>query len=202
MRGADVVENLWWQTVAEAKAKDKIETQCARWLSAQRSDGKPVPNDPVAAGGARAGRGRRREGRLRLRAVDASARALLGLYKLWSRCILFLLGKHWLEWNAQSRRWTPEQNVPKWRMRPVTNLVFAVYRSAIAKLTKQRPAFDVVPPRTGDSEDREAAKLGESLLQQLWRALAMPKLFAKAAGWLLATGNIAIRTYWDAEAGS
>jgi hypothetical protein len=45
--GADVVENLWWQTVAEAKAKDKIETQCARWLSAQRSDGKPVPNDPV-----------------------------------------------------------------------------------------------------------------------------------------------------------
>jgi hypothetical protein len=85
--------------------------------------------------------------------------------------------------------------------RPVTNLVFAVYRSAIAKLTKQRPAFDVVPPRTGDSEDREAAKLGESLLQQLWRALAMPKLFAKAAGWLLSTGNVAVRTFFDAEAG-
>src|SRR3954466_8089750 len=104
----------------------------------------------------------------------------LGLYKLWSRCILFLLGKQWVEWEAQSRRWAPEQHVPKWRQRPVTNLVFAVYRSAIAKLTKQRPAFDVVPPRTGDSEDREAAKLGESLLQQLWRSLAMPKLFAKA----------------------
>lgn len=124
-----------------------------------------------------------------------------GLYRLWSRCILFLLGKQWLEWDAQSRRWTPEQNVPRWRHRPVTNLVFAVYRSAIAKLTKQRPAFDVVPPRTGDSEDREAARLGESLLQQLWRALAMPKLFAKAAGWLLATGNVAVKVYWDPEAG-
>lgn len=124
-----------------------------------------------------------------------------GLYKLWSRCILFLLGKHWLEWNQTSRRWTPEQNVPKWRMRPVTNLVFAVYRSAIAKLTKQRPTFDVVPPRTGDSEDREAARLGESLLQQLWRQLAMPKLLAKAAGWLLASGNVSVRVYWDPEAG-
>lgn len=124
-----------------------------------------------------------------------------GLYKLWSRCILFLLGKHWLEWNQTSRRWTPEQNVPKWRMRPVTNLVFAVYRSAIAKLTKQKPAFDVVPPRTGDSEDREAARLGESLLQQLWRLLAMPKLLAKASGWLLSTGNVAVRVYWDAEGG-
>jgi len=124
-----------------------------------------------------------------------------GLYKLWSRCILFLLGKQWLEWDAQTRRWTPEQNVPKWRQRPITNLVFAVYRSAIAKLIKQKPSFDVVPPRTGDSEDREAARLGESLLQQLWRSLAMPKLLAKAAGWLLATGNIAVRVYWDAEGG-
>ncbi|HKW12121.1 MAG TPA: hypothetical protein VJO33_17165 [Gemmatimonadaceae bacterium] len=125
----------------------------------------------------------------------------IGLFKLWSRCILFLLGKQWLEWSAQSRRYTPETNVPKWRQRPVTNLVFAVYRTAIAKLTKQRPSFDVVPPRTGDSEDREAAHLGEGLLQQLWRALKVPKLLAKCAGWVLATGNIAIHVYWDAEAG-
>lgn len=125
----------------------------------------------------------------------------LGLYKLWSRAILFLLGKHYLEWNLQSRRWTPEQNVPRWRQRPVTNLVFAVYRQAIAKLTKQRPTFDVVPPRTGDSEDREAAALGNGLLQQLWREMKTPKLLMKVVGWLLSTGNISVLTRWDPERG-
>jgi hypothetical protein len=29
----------------------------------------------------------------------------------------------------------------------------------------------------------------------------MPKLLAKAAGWLLAAGNVSVRVYWDAEAG-
>jgi hypothetical protein len=125
----------------------------------------------------------------------------MGLYKLWTRAILFLLGKHWLEWNKEARRWTPEQNVPRWRQRPVTNLVFAVYRSAIAKLTKQRPTFDVVPPRTGDSDDREAAKLGESLLQQLWRELKLPKLLSKAVGWLLCAGNVSLSVHWDPNAG-
>lgn len=125
----------------------------------------------------------------------------MGLYKLWTRAILFLLGKQWLEWNKDQRRWTPEQNVPKWRQRPVTNLVFAVYRSAIAKLTKQRPTFDVVPPRTGDSEDREAAHLGESLLQQLWRELKVAKLLAKAVGWLLCAGNVGLSVHWDPNAG-
>jgi hypothetical protein len=126
----------------------------------------------------------------------------MGLYRLWTRAILFLLGKQWLEWNKEQRRWTPEQNVPRWRQRPVTNLVFAVYRSAIAKLTKQKPTFDVVPPRTGDSEDREAAKLGESLLQQLWRALTLPRLLAKALGWLLCAGNVSLLVSWDPNAGA
>jgi hypothetical protein len=125
----------------------------------------------------------------------------LGLYKLWTRAILFLLGKQWLEWDKESRRWSPEQNVPKWRQRPVTNLVFAVYRTAIAKLTKQRPAFDVVPPRTGDAEDREAAHLGEALLQQLWRQLQLPKLLARAVGWLLCAGNVSLQVSWDPNAG-
>lgn len=126
----------------------------------------------------------------------------LGLYKLWSRAILYLLGKQWLEWNFQSRRWTAEQNVPRWRQRPVTNLVFAVYRKAISKLTKQRPTYDCVPPRTGDAEDREAASLGNGLLQQFWRNLRMPALLAKAIGWLVSTGNISVRAYWDPDAGT
>jgi len=45
--GADAVENMMWQTVEEAKAKDRIETQCGRWIPSARSDGKPVPHDSI-----------------------------------------------------------------------------------------------------------------------------------------------------------
>lgn len=123
-----------------------------------------------------------------------------GLYRGWARAILFLLGKQWLSWNRASLQWTPERNVPKWRQQPVTNLVFAVYRSALAKLTKQRPAFDCVPP-SGDADDRAAAALGDSLLKFWWRLLKMPRLLHRGIGWLLTTGNCYYLVSWDPEAG-
>lgn len=124
-----------------------------------------------------------------------------GVYRGWARNILFLLGKQWLYWNTKSRQWAPERNVPKWRQQPVTNLVFAVYRSALAKLTKQRPAFDCVPP-SGDADDRAAAALGDSLLKFWWRLLKMPRLLHRGIGWLLTTGNCYYLVSWDPEAGA
>ena len=45
--GADAVDNLQWQTIDEGHAKDRLETQCGRWIPSPRSDGKPVPNAPI-----------------------------------------------------------------------------------------------------------------------------------------------------------
>lgn len=122
-------------------------------------------------------------------------------FKTWARSILFLLGKQWLEWDERSKRYAPEQNVPKWRERPVTNLVFAVYRAAIAKLTKQKPALDCVPPQNGDSDDRASAAIGNALLEFYWRYLGTSKLLGKAIGWLLTCGNAYVDTYWDVDGG-
>ena len=125
----------------------------------------------------------------------------IGLYKKWTKTINFLNGDHWRsQWDATSLDWVPESNLPPWVQRPVTNMVYRVYRSALAKLTKQKPELEVVPA-SGSSQDREAAQLSDALLVYLWRALRKPQKLPIVLGWMLATGIGWIRVAWDPTAG-
>lgn len=123
-----------------------------------------------------------------------------GLYRQWEKPLYFLVGKHWLKWDERQNVHLLDTDVPEWRQQPVTNLTYAIYRTALAKLTKQRPTLEVIPP-SGDSEDRDSANLGQSILQFLWRYLKTPQKVIRALGWLLATGNVAFDVDWDPEAG-
>lgn len=123
-----------------------------------------------------------------------------GLYRQWAKPIFFLVGKHWLVWDPRKSNYDLDTDVPDWRQQPVTNYTYAVFRTAISKLTKAKPTFEVVPP-SGDSEDRDSAKLGESILEFLWRYLKTPQKVIRAIGWLLCAGKVHLRTDWDPEAG-
>lgn len=124
----------------------------------------------------------------------------VGFYQTWVKAILFLLGRQWLKWMNGSRRFTTDTSVPPWKQQPVTNVTYAVYRALATKLTKQKPALEVVPP-SGDSDDRESAALGGSLLEYLWRALKFPAKIRRGIGWFLCTGQVYLRVHWDPEAG-
>ena len=124
----------------------------------------------------------------------------VGLYETWSKAVLFLLGRHWLIWNKQKRRYGTDTDVPAWTQQPVTQIVYAVYRTAIAKLTKQKPALEIVPP-SGDSDDRESAHIAEALITHLWRLCKIPGTIKRGLGWFLCTGQAYIRVYWDEDAG-
>lgn len=123
-----------------------------------------------------------------------------GFYQTWSQCVLFLLGRQWNTWNSKARRYTTDTDVPPWRQQPVTNVTYAVYRTLAAKLTKQHPTLEVVPP-SGDSDDRAAAALAQALLVHLWRALGTPAKVRRAIGWFLCTGQVYLRVHWDPTAG-
>lgn len=124
----------------------------------------------------------------------------VGYMMQWTKTILFLMGRQWVKWLTGPRRYTTDTDVPPWRQQPVTNIVYAIYRSIATKMAKQKPTLEVVPP-SGDSDDREAAKLGQSILQNLWRHLKMPKKIRRALGWFLTTGKVYLRVWWDPEAG-
>jgi hypothetical protein len=124
----------------------------------------------------------------------------MGLWEEWTKALLFLMRKQWLKFNHARRRYQHDTDVPAWRQQPVNPLVYAVYRSAIAKLIKQRPVSEVVAP-SNDSEDLESAKLGEAVLHHLYRALKRQTKNKRYLGWLLCTGNAAARVFWNPELG-
>ena len=101
---------------------------------------------------------------------------------------------------STARRWTTDTDVPAWRQQPVTNICYAVYRQLSAKMTKQKPTLEVVPP-SGDSNDRESAHLAEAVLVYLWRLLKFPSKIRTGVGWFLCTGQTYARVHWDPEAG-
>jgi len=57
-----------------------------------------------------------------------------GLYRQWAKPLFFLVGKHWLNWNAKRVQYELDNDVPEWRQQPVTNYTYAVYRAAVSKL--------------------------------------------------------------------
>ncbi len=125
----------------------------------------------------------------------------VGFFKSWTKTLNFLIGEQWrTRWDGTSLTWNAERDIPEWRQQPVTNYTYAVYRAAQAKLTKQKPTLEVVPP-SGNSEDKEAAELGNALLTYLWRLLKKPAKLPIAIGWILITGMAYLRVGYNPDGG-
>lgn len=124
----------------------------------------------------------------------------VGFAQTWTKAVLFLLGRQWVKWDPAGRRYTTDTDVPAWQQQPVTNITYAVARTLAAKLSKTRPTLEVVPP-SGDSDDREAAELGQAILVHLWRLLKTPQVLRRALMWYLCAGQVYLRVHWDPEAG-
>lgn len=124
----------------------------------------------------------------------------MGHYEDWSKTILFLLRKMWWNFNRKKRRWLADTNVPPWRQQPVNPILFAVYRSWIARVTKQRPAIDVIAP-SGDTEAIESAELAQSLVEDWHVRLKQAAKDKQMLAWVFATGGSWRRVIWDPQGG-
>jgi len=124
----------------------------------------------------------------------------IGHYEDWSKTILFLLRKMWWNFNRKKRRWMADADVPPWRQQPVNPILFAVYRSWIAKMTKQRPTIDVIAP-SGDTEALESAELGQSLSEDWHVRFNDAARDKRMLAWVFATGGSWRRAFWDPQGG-
>lgn len=129
---------------------------------------------------------------------DEQDEELEALHNTWVQNLLFLSGRQWWRPNA-SGVWAPEP-APSWRERPVSNLTLAYFRTAVAKVTKNRPAWQV-KPASGDPEDVKAAELAENVLEAKWHELKLGRMMRRAAAWALTTGNAFIYPYWNTQTG-
>lgn len=119
-------------------------------------------------------------------------------HRVWTQNLLFLVNRQW--WRPQKNgEWAPEE-VPSWREQPTSNITLAYFKTALAKATKNRPAW-MVKPSSGDPGDIQAAELAEEVLEAKWQELTMGKVLRRAVSWVLATGNVFVYPYWDTDTG-
>lgn len=121
------------------------------------------------------------------------------LHRTWIQNLLFLLSYQWWKYDPITGIAVPE-TVPKYRERPVANLLVPYFKHLMAKLTKQRPAFRCIPATT-DPDDIHAANLGDDVLRAKWQELRISRVIRRAVAWVATTGNAYFYPFWRTDTG-
>jgi len=112
--------------------------------------------------------------------------------------LAYFEGRQWLAYGG-GRLYMPQ--MPKSRILYVDNRVQPIVRKELARLTKNRPIFNVVP-NSADEEDQNAAQLGDDIMQYLWSHLKLDKLRMRALRWSRICCAGFLKTFWDPTIGS
>jgi len=121
------------------------------------------------------------------------------LFLTWTQNLLFLAGLQWWEYDSATGTFRLP-NAPKWKERPVRNLILPYFKNIVAKATKNRPVTQCVPGST-DADDIEASQLGDDVLRAKWEELSLSEVMRAAVGWAVTTGNAWLMPYWNTHSG-
>jgi hypothetical protein len=80
------------------------------------------------------------------------------------------------------------------------NRILPTVQNRLARLVKNPPRYDV-RPKSGDEEDKDAARLGEHVLEQLWEQLAINRKRIPMTMWLQQCGSAYFKVVWDQSLG-
>ena len=115
----------------------------------------------------------------------------------WYLNVAYYMGEQWIFWN--NTRLDKPQLQP-WRHTLTDNRIIGVVGTRLAKMTKQKPTFQVTPT-TANDEDLQASKTGEKLLHYLWRHLKLRNKLMDALLWAEIGSGGFWKVYWDSAAG-
>jgi hypothetical protein len=92
----------------------------------------------------------------------------------------------------------PSQLIAKNRVH--VNRILPTVQNRLAKLLKNEPRWEI-RPNSGDEEDKDAARLGEQILIQLWDQLQINKKRASLIMWVQQAGSSYLKVCWDPTLG-
>jgi hypothetical protein len=115
----------------------------------------------------------------------------------WYLNVAYYMGEQWMFWN-HSRLDRPR--LEPWRITLTDNRIIGIVRTELAKMTKQKPAWQVVPT-TADDADLQASLTGEKVLNFLWRHLSMRNKLIDVLLWSKICAAGFWKVYWDSAKG-
>lgn len=119
------------------------------------------------------------------------------LEPIWQLNLAYTQGHQWLYWNNGR---LDKPRLENHRVMITDNRIIGIVRQELAKMTKQKPAWQVIPTTALD-EDTQAARTGEKVLDFLWRHLLMRTKLTDALLWSRITGTGVWKVYWDSAKG-
>ena len=93
---------------------------------------------------------------------------------------------------------TPSQFIRKNRVH--VNRILPTVQNRLARLLKNEPRWDV-KPKSSDEEDKDAARLAEQVINQLWDTLGINKKRIPLTMWLQQCGSSYLKFSWDTTLG-
>jgi hypothetical protein len=120
-----------------------------------------------------------------------------GFEPVWYLNMAYYMGRQWVFWN---RGRLDRPLLEPWRVTLTDNRIIGIVRTDVARMTKQKPAFTVVPV-TSETADMEASRTGEQILNYLWRHLSLRKRLMETLRWSRVTGAGFWKIYWDSGKG-
>jgi hypothetical protein len=129
---------------------------------------------------------------------DEQTEDLRPLHRIWERNLLFLTDQHWHELTRSG--WRPRPDTETWRQRPTYNFCKPFAVTTLAKVTKTRPTYQVVPA-SSEPRDMQAAQLGDEVLEAKWTELKAQRRYRNACAWTIATGNGFLLPFWNTYSG-
>src|SRR5450631_1085397 len=115
----------------------------------------------------------------------------------WHLNYAYYIGEQWLFWNLVR---LDRPRLDPHRLTLTDNRIIGIVRTELAKMTKQKPAWQVVPT-TAQDEDLQASLMGEKVLDYLWRHLAMRNKLVDVLLWSRITGTGLWKVVWDSAQG-
>lgn len=116
----------------------------------------------------------------------------------WHLNLAYYFGEQWLFWN---RGRLDRPRLDPSRITITDNRIVGIVRTEIAKMSKSKPAFQVVPVTALD-EDLRAAETGEKVLQYLWRHLDLRTKLEDVLLWSRICCAGFWKIYWDSARGN
>ena len=93
---------------------------------------------------------------------------------------------------------TPSQFIRKNRVH--VNRILPTVQNRLARLLKNEPRWDV-KPKSSDEEDKDAARLAEQVINQLWDTIGINKKRIPLTMWLQQCGSSYLKFSWDTSLG-
>ncbi|AHF08570.1 portal protein [Desulfitobacterium metallireducens] len=122
------------------------------------------------------------------------------LEQQWAVNIAFLTGKQWIVYDKSSQKIVERPKDDWWEERVTINRIRPVVRTELAKITKSKIQFNVIPA-SNEEEDIDASKVGTQAIDFVWRNTNMDEKRFKSALWQITTGTSIQKTFWNDSLG-